>query len=111
MASFTAKEATQFFRTYELKCDEELVQEWLNQTNNKYHNTSVTEELVWAFTDWWKQQGTACEDGIDDKTKIERLIIEIQRLEEENSKLREEKVFLEMELGISPFDRFSVNYW
>ncbi len=104
MGSFTAKEATQFFRLYEVQCDEELVQEWLNHINNGNFNTQVTEDHVWAFNDWLRRQGTAYEDGIDDKTKIERLIEEIQRLEKENGKLREEKLLLEFELGISPFN-------
>jgi len=104
MGSFTAREATEFFRSYEVKCDEELVQEWLNHTSNEQISAPVTEEHVWAFTDWWMRQSTAYEDGIDDKTKIERLITENQRLKKENNTLRSEKILLEHDLGISPFN-------
>ncbi|MFD1852251.1 hypothetical protein [Oceanobacillus bengalensis] len=104
MSSFTAKEATKYFRSYEVKCDEALVQEWLNNTNTRQINALVTEKHVWEFTDWWRRKGTAYEEGIDDKTKIERLLIEIQRLEKENDTIRKEKTLLELDLGISPFD-------
>jgi len=104
MSSFTAKEATKFFHSYEVKCDEKQVQEWMDDPYTKNTGSEVTEEDVWEYTDWSIRKGTAYEEGIDDKTKVKRLLMEVQRLEEENDKLREEKILLELELGISPFD-------
>lgn len=50
------------------------------------------------------EQDTVEGQGIDDKTKIDRLRLLVQRLEEENEKLRREKTLLEFELGITPFN-------
>src|SRR5690625_1511421 len=104
MSSFTAREATTFFRSHEVKCDEKLVQEWMKDRHTKHKTREVTEGDLYHFTDWLRWKGTAYEAGIDDKTKIKRLLMEIQRLKEENEKLRNEKTLRELDLGISPFD-------
>lgn len=104
MGLFTAREAMQFFRSYEIICDEDLVQKWLIEADFVEHRSSVSEEHAWAFNDWLRQQGTSYEKGINDKIKIERLTFEVQQLEKENEKLRNEKLELELRLGISPFD-------
>lgn len=103
MHSFTAQEANKFFQSYEVKCDEEVAQEWLDTKNPEDIGTEVTEDDVWKFTEWWMYKGTAYEEGIDDKIKIERLLSEVQRLEEKNDKLENEIVHLELKLGIMPF--------
>lgn len=104
MCLFTAREATQFFRSYEITCDEDLVRKWLIEANFVEPHPSISEEHAWAFNDWLRQQGTSYEKGINEKMKIERLIFEVQQLEKENEKLRNEKLELELRLGISPFD-------
>lgn len=48
--------------------------------------------------------GTAFEEGISDKVRIERLLKYIQKLEEEMEELRWGKTLLEFELGIIPFN-------
>lgn len=104
MNSKMVKEALTLFHSYQVDCDEELVQEWLNDNHTKKIQGSVTEEHVWAFNEWLRLLDTAYEEGIDDKTKIERLTLEIQSLEKENNILRDKNALLERELGISPFD-------
>lgn len=103
MRSFTAKEATKFFHSYELKCNENLVQEWMNKKSIKHIGSQVTEDDVWEFTEWWRRKGTAYEEGIDDQTKINRLLEEITRLKKEKSSLEKKKTDLELQLGIMPF--------
>ncbi|GGK09462.1 hypothetical protein GCM10007063_34930 [Lentibacillus kapialis] len=103
MRSFTAKEATKFFHSYELKCNENLVQEWMNRKSTKHIGSQVTEDDVWEFTEWWGRKDTAYEEGIDDQTKINRLLEEITRLKKEKSSLEKEKTDLELQLGIMPF--------
>lgn len=71
--------------------NEELVQKWLNNAKTKEIHASITEEHVWAFNDWLRKQGTAYEEGIDEKTKIKRLLLEIQQLEKQNKTLHKEK--------------------
>jgi hypothetical protein len=69
----TAKEATQFFRSHEVKCDEQLVGEWMgtNPVGRALRDSKdgIDEWDMYAFSDWWRVQGTAYEDGIDDQTK------------------------------------------
>gem|GEM_PF-3623865 len=103
MRSFTAKEATKFFHSYEVKCDEKLVQEWLDSKSTEHIGDQVTEDDVWEFTEWWSLKGTAYEEGIDEQTKINRLLEEIIRLKEEISSLKEENTNLEIQMGIMPF--------
>lgn len=101
--SFTAKEATKFFHSYELKCDENVVQEWMNKKGTSQIGSQVSEDDVWEFTEWWLRKGTAYEEGIDNETKIDRLLEEIMELKEEISSLKKEKIDLEIQLGVMPF--------
>lgn len=103
MPPFTAKEATAFFRTY-MKCDEKLVQEWLEDKHTIHIGSPiVTEDNLYQFNDWCRLKGTAYEEGIDDQTKIARLLKEIDGLKREITTLEKEKVKLEEQLGIMPF--------
>lgn len=59
--------------------------------------------LVYNFSDWCRVYGTAYEDGIEDQTKIDRLIKEVFTLKKEIETLKAEKAVLEDSLGILPF--------
>ncbi|WBX79472.1 hypothetical protein PD280_17480 [Virgibacillus salarius] len=61
------------------------------------------EEEVYRFIEAYRWEGTAFEEGIDDQTKIERLLEEITDLKKQIVKLQEEKAELEDQLGIMPF--------
>lgn len=63
----------------------------------------VDEGDLYAFNDWLTSQGTAYEPGIDDETKIIRLLEEIKDLKEENAKLKDKIYKLENKQGISLF--------
>lgn len=48
-------------------------------------------------------KGTAYEEGIDDQTKIARLLEEVNGLKSEIAVLKKEKEQLEDRLGVTPF--------
>jgi len=91
MSAFTPKEITDYFESYGPKgseCNEKLVEEWMNDLNTRSINNPICEEDLHRFKDWYRWKGTAYETGIDDQTKIARLL-------EENSKLKKEIEVLE----------------
>ena len=69
----------------------------------KNGNYNVEANEVYNFLEIYRWEGTAYEKGIDDKTKISRLLEEINDLKQQVSKLEEEKAELEDQLGIMPF--------
>lgn len=103
----TVKDATRFFRSHEVKCDENLVAEWMEKSpvgrSLRDLNNEIDEWDMYSFCDWWRVHGTAYEEGIDDKTKIARLLEEIADLKKENEELRMENLELISKLDILPF--------
>lgn len=103
----TVKEVTHFFRSYEVKCDEKVVAEWMekNPVGRKLRDDkeAIDEWDMYNFSDWWRVYGTAQEEGIDDKTKITRLLEEIADLKKANEELRMENLELISKLDILPF--------
>lgn len=96
--------ATTFFHSYGVKCDYKLVEEWLNSTApNSGLRENFCEDDLYDFNEWCRLKDTAYEEGIDDKTKIERLIEEIHELKSEVARLQNEKVELQHMLRITPF--------
>jgi len=78
-----------------------LVEEWLETTpDTKIFNFQVSEDDLYDFNEWCRWKGTAYENGIDDKTKIARLLDEINELKCELSLLKKEKEHLEGKLEI-----------
>jgi hypothetical protein len=97
------KETIKFFRSYGLKYDEKLIEEWLKTIATKDLTYQVCEDDLYEFNEWYRWKGTAYEEGIDDQTKIARLLEEIGELRSEISLLKKEKELLEDNLGIIPF--------
>ncbi|MCM3360373.1 hypothetical protein ACTQ5K_11405 [Niallia sp. Sow4_A1] len=97
--------AIKFFRSYGVKCEVKLVEEWLNSSssNQKGLNENFCEEDLYDFNEWCRWKGTGYEEGIDDKTRIERFIKEINELKSEIDRLNTEKALLEEQLGIGIF--------
>ncbi|MBM7569946.1 hypothetical protein [Aquibacillus albus] len=91
MTNLVLQKTIKFFRSYGVKCDETLVEEWLNASPIREIHYQVNESDLYAFNDWCRWKGTAYEEGIDDTTKISRLLEEISELKRENSELKEEK--------------------
>lgn len=103
----TAKEATRFFLSYEVKCDTKLVSEWMDKCPVGRDLRDVKEEIaewdMYNFSDWLSLYGTAYEEGIDEQTKIARLLEEVAWLREKNAKLQNENLKLLSKLDILPF--------
>lgn len=103
----TAKEANRFFRSHEVKCDEDLVSEWMDKcpVGRKLRDfkDEVDEWDMYNFSDWSRLYGTAYEEGIDDQTKIARLIEEIAHLRKKNEELQLENFELVSKFDILPF--------
>lgn len=91
MTRFTVREATTFFRSYEVKCEEKLVQEWMDSIDLDDDTQPLSEEDLHEFNEWRRWKGTAYEEGIDDQTKIARLIEENRALMIEVELLKKEK--------------------
>jgi hypothetical protein len=90
MSTYTAAEATKFFRSYCVKCDENEIKEWMENTPTINRGNQVDECDLYAFNDWLRCKGTSYEPGIDDQTRIARMIEEIAELRKENEALRTE---------------------
>lgn len=102
MRIYTAEEATKFFRSYQVKCEEHEVEEWIKKTPTMERNKELDEWDMYAFSNWMECLGTAWEPGIDDPTKIERLMERIKELNEENNALKGEIFILESRLEKIP---------
>lgn len=104
MKVLNAEETIRFFRSYGVK-DEESVKAWVEENNKNADPNSKNQPVdEWDLYDYNTQcyvKGTAYEPGIDDKTKIERLIEENALLKKEIEELRAEKYRLEKLLGIN----------
>lgn len=88
MSQVNAVEVLKFFHSYGVKCDLELIDEWIKDDMTSLNNP-VNEGDLYAFNDWVRCKGTFYESGIDDQTKIERLLDEIKELRKENKILKE----------------------
>lgn len=104
MSELALTKTTKFFRSYGIKCNEELIAEWLNTASRRENlSEQVCEDDLYYFNEWCRWKGTPYEEGIDDQTKIARLLEEINDLQSEVSALKKEKENLELRLGINPF--------
>ncbi len=104
MSILALSKAIKYFHSYGIKCEEKLVEEWLNNpSTSKDLKDNFCEKDLYDFNDWCRWKGTAYEEGIDDQTKIARLLEEISSLKNEIAALKIEKVDLEEQLGVMPF--------
>ncbi|MBU9713487.1 hypothetical protein [Evansella tamaricis] len=105
MSSLNAEEAISFFKSYGFRVDEESVREWIKDNNKManmpYKRRPIVENDLYRYNDWCKVKGTAYEEGIDDRTKVARLLTENSLLKKEIEKLKAEKQQLEESLGLN----------
>lgn len=86
-----------------------IVSSWIEQGFIKAYRNGSNQDIVIDRLDledfvedsYW--EGTAFEKGIDDQTKIERLIDEVRELKIENARLRKENSEYALKLGIEDF--------
>ena len=106
----TVKEATGFLNDHHITSSEQMVRRWLRQgkikgvrsENRKVGWRICTRDLI-AFMESLQWAGSAYEEGIDDKTKIDRLLDEISELKAQIKELQTENYQLKDKLGIPPF--------
>ena len=55
----------------------------MNDPNTRFINNPIDEDDLYRFKDWYRWKGTAYETGIDDQTRIARLLEEITKLNKE----------------------------
>jgi len=97
MSVLNAEEAIRFFKSYGFRVDEGSVKEWVEDNNKKANTTCesrpVDEDDLYRYNDWCFIKGTAYEEGIDDKTKIARLLEEVTQLKKEVEKLKRNSIW------------------
>ena len=106
----TVKEATGFLNEHKITSSEQMVRRWLRQgkikgvpsKNRKIGWRICIKDLI-GFIDSLQWEGTAYEEGIDDQTKIERLMKEVTELKAQIKNLETENEKLREQLGIPPF--------
>jgi hypothetical protein len=103
MSVLNEEEAIHFIKSYGFRVDEESVKEWIKENNKKANRTCesrpINENDLYSYNNWCVVKGTAYEEGIDDKTKIARLLEEVSLLKKEIEDLKGEKRHLENQLG------------
>lgn len=88
-------------------CDCRMVEDWLKdgslKSNKDGEHYLIDPQDIDDFVYDCQWDGTPFERGINDTEKIERLLLEIRDLKKQISKLRDENVKLEFQLGKEPF--------
>ncbi|MFY3791284.1 hypothetical protein ACOQFO_06245 [Ureibacillus sp. MALMAid1270] len=95
MVVLDEKEATLLMHSYGMKCDVQLVMQWLKEgrlsgieVGGRY---TIEEKAVYNFLEDYRWEGTAYEQGIDDQTKISRLLEEVEDFRQRVMELEKEK--------------------
>jgi hypothetical protein len=105
MSLLNTEEAIHFFKSYGFRVDEGSVKEWVEENNKRANSIGesrpIVEDDLYRYNDWCYAKGTANEEGIDDKTKIARLLEDVSLLKKEVESLKEQKQHLENLLGMN----------
>lgn len=107
MGILYAPETIDFFKSYGFRVDEESVREWVKKNNREENRINEyrlpNEDDLINYNVWCSLIDTAYEEGIDNETKIERLLEEVFQLRKEIEQLHHEKQLLKELLGINEF--------
>lgn len=106
----TVREAVELLCNHRITSSEQMVRRWLRQGKIK-GVISQNRKVGWRICKWelldfmesLRWAGTAYEEGIDDATKIKRLLKEIDELKLQIQELEKENAQLLDKLGIPPF--------
>lgn len=86
-----------------------IVTEWMEQglkkSSGNGENRTIDILDLEEFVEESKWKGTAFEKGIDEQTKIERLLDELFKLKAENERLQKENYEYALKLGIGDFSK------
>ncbi len=106
----TVKDACGILNNHHIDCSEQMLRRWLRQgrikgmrSENRKEGWRVCEVGLYHFMEALSWEGTAYEEGIDDTTKIKRLLEEIAELKLQIEALEKENEELNAKLGIPPF--------
>lgn len=107
MKQYTLQELRSNLEELGLECDFQMIEEWLQ--TGELANIKVglcyqieaqdLDDFIYQF-EW---EGTAYEKGIGDAVKIRRLEMEILELRKKVMRMHDEKVKLEIQLGVEVF--------
>ncbi|WML53350.1 hypothetical protein RCG17_01180 [Neobacillus sp. PS3-12] len=107
MTVLNEQEATFLLHSHGIKCDKKMVKQWLIEGKIKgtenIGSYIIEEEEVFEFLETYRWEGTAYEKGIDNETKIKRLLEEIADYKKRIEDLEQENYKLMDQLGILPF--------
>lgn len=81
----------------------EWVEKGLIRAKGDKNHITIDRVALEEFVEDSRWQGTAYEKGIDDQTKIERLLDEVMKLRKENERLQKENTEYSLRLGIGDF--------
>ncbi len=106
----TVKEALCVLDDHYITSSEQMIRRWLRQgklkgirSQNRKDGWRICEKELYRFMESLQWEGTAYEEGIDDATKIKRLLEEIKELKLQIQKLEKINEDLNTKLGIPPF--------
>lgn len=107
MKTLTIQEIRAIILDLGVSCDHKMVEDWLKDGSLKSIKEGdhylIQEQDIDDFVYDYQWDGSPFERGLDEAKKIERLLLEIRDLKEQVSQLQEEKMKLELQLGIEPF--------
>lgn len=105
MANLNIEEAMILLRACGRRCDKHKVEQWLME--GKLNGTesegiyTINEEDIYRFLEVHKWLGTAYEKGLDDKTKVSRLLEDISYFRQKIIELENENRELKKKLSLS----------
>lgn len=113
MAILNLREALAIFLEHhitinDVRINEHMIEEWLREGKIKGVQTrdggwKVSEDEIDRYIYSLQWEGTAYEEGIDDKTRIDRLYKEVYELRKQIEELKHENYRLKVRLGDSEF--------
>lgn len=107
MKQYTPQELRSSLEELGLECNLQMIEEWLQTgelTNIKVGPCyQIEAQDLDDFIYHCQWEGTAYEKGIEDAEKIQRLEAEILELKKKVTQLQDEKMKLEIQLGVEVF--------
>lgn len=107
MTILSEHETARMMHSYGIKCDKETVKQWVKDGTLKGIISGCVYEIhiddVEEFLYDYRWNGTAFERGIDDSTKIQRLLDEVYALKHRVLELENINNELNFKLGEIPF--------
>ena len=107
MTILNEHETARLMHSYGMKCDKETIKRWVKEgtlkgiINGYLYEIHIDDVEIFLYDYQWN--GTAFERGIDDSTKIQRLLDEVYALKHRVLELENINTELNFKLGEIPF--------